>query len=313
MARILVIDSHRSSNGKPQENLHWKNAKAIADHLHADLIWSYPQVNHDVKSGYDSIIFVHASHYSYTDYKWLELSPKAALFYVVNEYNLGEPRTLWTAAKDGRNYTVIANHPSEASKVVQKYVSEWKICNLNAISYNPSVPVKSKSGLFRLQQGGCVYYGNYRSDRKKYFVKYLNRDGVVTLSTSSKNEDKFRAAGINCRMFGRIIWPPKGEGLKKWKCSLYLEDETTHVHYNFLANRFYEALNQNVRPVFDQSCHGTVRKSGYPIDDSNFVDGTPELRTLVKSTSNWSAPRQWHKAAMEEKASVLEFIRKTVC
>ena len=38
--KILVIDSHKSSNDKPAENLHWQNARMIADALDADLIWS---------------------------------------------------------------------------------------------------------------------------------------------------------------------------------------------------------------------------------------------------------------------------------
>ncbi len=63
--KILIIDSHKSTNNKPQNNLHWKNARIIADHLKADLIWSYKGVNDDIQSGYDKIVFVHASHYAF--------------------------------------------------------------------------------------------------------------------------------------------------------------------------------------------------------------------------------------------------------
>ena len=96
--KTLVIDSHKSGRFTPQENLHWVNARQIADHLGADLIWSYPTVNSKVSNGYDRIIFHHASAYSYTDYEWIEKNSNAKLFYIVNEYNLGEPRTLWMAA-----------------------------------------------------------------------------------------------------------------------------------------------------------------------------------------------------------------------
>ena len=66
--KTLVIDSHKGGP-KLSNNLHLLNAKTIADHLHADLIWSYKGVNDDIKSGYDAIIFNHASHYSFVDYK----------------------------------------------------------------------------------------------------------------------------------------------------------------------------------------------------------------------------------------------------
>ena len=31
--KILIIDSHKSSNDQPQQNLHWTNAKILADEL----------------------------------------------------------------------------------------------------------------------------------------------------------------------------------------------------------------------------------------------------------------------------------------
>jgi hypothetical protein len=93
--KFLIIDSHKGSLKEPQ-NLHWLNAKKIKDFLNqegheVDLIWSYPTVNDQIKSGYDRIIFNHASHYSYVDYAWLKASPEAKLFHITNEYNLGEP------------------------------------------------------------------------------------------------------------------------------------------------------------------------------------------------------------------------------
>jgi hypothetical protein len=132
--RILVIDSHKSSTKAPAENLHWKNAQSIAEALSADLIWSYPGVNDNIEGGYEAIVFVHASHYAFTDYAWLQRSPDAKLFYVTNEYNLGEPRTLWSAVRDGRKYTVIANHPPAPSKLVKRHVEAWhEDVNLNAL------------------------------------------------------------------------------------------------------------------------------------------------------------------------------------
>ena len=87
--RILIIDSHKSTKPTPATNLHWINAKQLADRLNADLIWSYKGVNDNIKENYDVIIFVHASMYAFTDYEWIEKSPNAKIFYVTNEYNLG--------------------------------------------------------------------------------------------------------------------------------------------------------------------------------------------------------------------------------
>ena len=132
--KILVIDSHKgvrnpSSNRK---SLHWKLAELISTELGGDFIWSYRGVNDNIKEGYDKIVFVHASHYSYTDYKWISKSPEAELYYIINDYDLGEPRTLWTACKEGRKYTVMAGFSPEPSKIVTKYTKEWYQTELNS-------------------------------------------------------------------------------------------------------------------------------------------------------------------------------------
>ena len=154
--KFLIIDSHKGSLKEPQ-NLHWLNAKQIKEELislghEVDLVWSYPTVNENIKSGYDRIIFNHASHYSYVDYAWLQASPDAKLFHITNEYNLGEPRALWMGVKEGRRYEVIANHQPKVSKIVQKYVNDWHFVNLNTLIFNPILPNKQKNG--------CVYYGS---------------------------------------------------------------------------------------------------------------------------------------------------------
>lgn len=301
--RVLVIDSHKGTEHGIPQNMHWQNAKILADHFGADLIWSYPNVNEDIKSGYDAIIFVHASHYAYTDYKWLEASPDARLFYITNEYNLGEPRTLWMAAKEGRKYDVIANHPQQASKVVGKYVSTWHIENLNALIYSKVEPRK-QVGLFANQRSGCVYYGSFRKDRSVYFKKYL--DGNVTLSTHPKNVSKFRAGGVTSDVAGRINW--EYGGLFQFKHSLYIEDEKTHTHYNYLANRFYEAINYGCVPLFSRECQRTVDLSGYPIGDDFFIASSNEISTK----NHLECPDVWHEMAAAEKTETLSRISQII-
>lgn len=315
--KILIIDSHKGSKESIPQNLHWQNSKILADHLGADLIWSYPTVNTEIKGGYDVIIFVHASPYAYTDYEWLQKSPDAKLYLITNEYNLGEPRTLWMAAKEGRKYTVIANHPHEPSKIVMKYVNDWVIVNLNALIFNPvdkpsSVIIDGATGnkqlsLFEQEQAtSCIYYGSFRKDRSEYFAKYLTKD--VTLSTHPKNIDKFRMVGANSPTIPRISWHPKGTGIWGFKTSLYLEDKKTHTYYNYLANRFYEALNYGVTPIFTVECMNTLKKCEYTIP-ANYIINNP---TWVKYSQHLEIPKEWYKIAEEERHNTITEINNLI-
>lgn len=304
--KFLIIDSHKGSLKEPQ-NLHWLNAKQIKDFLielghEVDLVWSYPTVNEEIKSGYDRIIFNHASHYSYVDYAWLQASPDAKLFHITNEYNLGEPRALWMALKNGRRYEVIANHSPDISKIVQKYVDSWHFTNLNALIFNPILPNKQKKD--------CVYYGSFRKDRETSFRKYLK--GNVVISTHQKNRDKFQSIGVNGPFIDRINWSK--DGLMDYKTSLYIEDEITHENYNCLANRFYECLNYNVLPLFDASCKNTISLSGYDVPDYFIIDNESSVKELTENTpvSYQCYLQRWKEKAAREKRKVLTNISSIV-
>lgn len=303
--KILIINSHKSSNNKPQNNLHWLNAKQIADYCNADLIWSYPTVNDDIKKDYDTIIFIHASMYSYTDYKWLEESPNANLFYITNEYNLGEPRTLWLAVKAGRRYRVIANHPSNASKVVQKYVDSWETVNLNSLCVNENTYPLNRSKDKDLNK--ILYYGSYREGRYRYFQKYFNFENIV-VSSHKKNHKKFHDLEITPKFVSRIAWDKTGLG--EYGVSLYIEDEKTHTHYNYLANRFYEALNYGVVTLFDASCLTTIEKSGYDIGYEYIVDSVSELEEKLRDLPKFK--EKWVEQAVLEKESCLKQIAEII-
>lgn len=299
--KILVIDSHKSTKRVPANNLHWINANQIALSLNADIIWSYKGVNDRIIGGYDAIIFVHASHYSFVDKAWLDASPNARLFYVTNEYNLGEPRILWMAAKEGRKYEVIANHPSEASKVVMKYVNRWHQVNLNALCVDPTIQIDSNIERCKTP----IYYGSFRKDRAKYFQMYL--DSVI-VSTHKKNHSKFLELGVIPNFIPRIDWSK--DGLSKFMYSLYIEDEKTHTHYNYLANRFYEALNYEVVSLFDKSCIGTIQKSGYPIGSQYIINSPSDLVGKLKEAPPF--PLSWKTIALREKERCLEQIEDIV-
>lgn len=305
--RILIIDSHKGTNAGIPQNLHWKNSKILAEYLNADLLWSFPSCNDIIHRDYDIIIFVHASHYAYTDYKWLEFSPNAKLFYITNEYNLGEPRTLWMAAKAGRKYTVIANHPHQISKVVMKYVDEWNIVNINSLIFGMN---KQQGGLTSFLEdphtsaSGCIYYGSFRKDRSKYFNKYLDENIIV--STHSKNENKFREAGVTSVIQKRIDW--NNTGLFQFKYSLYIEDEITHTNYNHLANRFYEALNYGCIPIFSEESRQTVEQSGYEVSEQYFITNSSEL----KNKTDLILEPSWLIDAAKERTETLDRIKEII-
>lgn len=312
--KFLIIDSHKGNHSTPQ-NLHWLNAYKIQQHLISnghtvDLIWSYPDVNENICTGYDVIIFNHASRYSYISDEWLHKNKDAKLFYVTNEYNLGEPLILWSWVKQHDiKFDVIANHEMSASKVVKKYVNSWTVLNLNTLIVE-NEPIVSTDEFFGFEKQHCIYYGTFRKDRTKYFQKYLN--GQVLISTHAKNYSKFRDINVHGPFCDRIDW--SGSGLSNYKTLLYIEDESTHDNYNFLANRFYEALNYNVFPLFDRSCINTIEKSGYDIPQYALVDNVYELLYITNHLpdSYSSYLDSWQYQAKQEKYSVLQQITQLV-
>jgi hypothetical protein len=304
--KFLIIDSHKGSLKEPQ-NLHWLNAKKIKDFLNqegheVDLIWSYPTVNDQIKSGYDRIIFNHASHYSYVDYAWLKASPEAKLFFITNELLLGEPRALWMAVKDGSRYEVISNHPSNVSKVVKKYTTAWNLVNLNALITD------DEPSLEKEQNNQCIYYGSYRPGRISSFQNFLQK-GVI-ISTHQKNREKFKKIGVNGPFIDRLNWAK--QDLAQYSYSIYIEDDVTHLNYNYLANRFYEALNNNVIPLFDAACGETLIKSNYHFPSELIVSSSEEMAEKIslgfKSLPKKELLNQWRAKALQEKQEALNSI-----
>jgi hypothetical protein len=312
--KVLIIDSHKGNQSIPQ-NLHWLNADKLRHHLlslghDVQLIWSYPSVNDNIINGYDCIIFNHASRYSYISDEWLRQNQSAKLFYITNEYNLGEPLILWSWAKThNQKFSVIANHQMGASKVVKKYVNDWHIVNLNALIIEQA-PYIDNNQFFNYEKRGCVYYGSFRKDRVVYFQKYLV--GNIAVSTHIKNRYKFEDIGVHGPFCDRINWVSRG--LSEYKTSLYIEDESTHENYNFLANRFYEALNYNVFPLFDTACKNTLELSAYDIPAYAMVDSSHDVMYVTSNLPDDSTQHlsSWRNQALEEKSSVLHTITQLI-
>lgn len=300
--KILVIDSHKGTEEEVPTNLHWTNARQIADYLGGDLIWSTPSVNDEIKGGYDKIIFVHASPYCQVDKEWLSASPDADLFYVTNEYNLGEPRILWQPAKNGRHYTVIANHEAAISKVVKKYTKDWQKVNLNSLVFNPRRELEVD--MLSTPRKGIIYYGSYRKGREASFRKYLNSDKLV-ISTHPRNKENFQYIGCFGLFISRINWNRRG--LMDFAASLYLEDDVTHKSYNYLANRFYEALNYRTPTIFSAECENTIEMCGYNIPD-NLVVSDPDQYENAEAY----IPYEWEQRAWKEKDQTMKQIERIV-
>ncbi len=306
--KILIIDSHKGSLKEPQ-NLHWLNAKLIKDYVtslghEVMLIWSYPTVNDNIIGGFDVIILNHSSQYSYVDKEWINKSPEAKLFYICNEYNLGEPMMLWKIVKGGRKYDVIANHDNKISKVVRKYVGDWhSFINLNCLIVGAAKPDNA-------EKSGCIYYGSFRKGRIESFNRYLN-SGII-VSTHIKNREKFTNVGINSQFINRVDWG--GDGLSKFKSSLYIEDEINHEEFNCLANRFYEALNYNVVPIFDHKCINTINKSKYQVPKELIVSSGAEAIELTDSIDKQydALLADWRYWALKEQEETMHRIGEII-
>jgi len=312
-SEILIIDSHKSSNSSMnQTNLHWINAKILADYLNADLIWSYPNVNDKIRNSYKIIIFVHASAYGYVDEKWLEKNPNAKIFYITNEYNLGEPLSLYHYIKNiDKKYDVISNYVEDTpTRIVKKYVNKFHFVNLNSLVYCRKNINKSKlNSFFNVDKHNIIYYGSTRKGRINSFKKYLNR---IVISTHRKNINEFRKYSNNCEFINRINW--NTNGLNNVKMSLYLEDDITREYYNNLANRFYEALNYGVTPLFDIDCKKNVKKSNFNIDNKFFISSSDEYKEKIKEYDNGllKIPEEWYDVAYTEKNETLLKIKNII-
>lgn len=276
---FLIIDA-RKDGLNPSNNLHWRNAAILSKIFNADFIWSYNGVNENIKTNYKHIIFNHATAYSFVDYKWLQLNHTAKIYYVKNEYSIGEPRILWKFCKEtGRTYEVIANHSIKVSRKLNKqYVSKWHTINLNCLIYEEiKQPVSSIKAV-----DTPIYWGSFRGNRVSSYKKYLS-DMIV----STNKPERFNVITTNCIFIPKINWYK--EGLWPYKYSLYIEDDITTTNpngYNFLANRFYESLIYNVIPIFPPECNRTIKISGYHINNWDYIGRLSEWKELAAKEKN---------------------------
>lgn len=304
-AKILLIDSTKGILDGVT-SLHVRNSKVLQQWLGAELTDS-SGIDPSLLREYDAIVFVHASGYTNVQgFRGLiEKNLKSRFYFIKNEYNLGEPVILWDACKNsGLRYTMIANYDSAG---LGKYILSWHTVNLNALIFTETTDEDAPPTFLDLSslKSDIVYYGSWRKDRAKYFSKYFGPRMVV--STSAVNRAPFMDISTDCTYIEKVQWTGTKQTLRNFRASLYIEDEYTHTHFNFLANRFYESLMYRVPCFFDQSCENTIRQAGYPINTWYIVNSYEELCGKL-DTSEW--PDYGFEAlrarAIVEKREVLE-------
>lgn len=313
---MLLIDSHNAKiNEKKIFNLHLRNSILLRDVFGADLV-TLPEHLIQGKQ-YDKVVFVHSSKYSKSNYfidYILEQDKPPELWYVCNDYNLGEPIPIWVLCKKyGMKYNVIANHKQEYNKILSnKYINEWFTCNLNSLCFEyinkPNFNVASSFFSTELDyRRDIVYFGAWRTGREKYFKKYFDRNFPV--STSRRNTKKFTSRGVHGLWSNRLNWYGSKDTLFDYKASLYIEDEQTHKWYSHLANRYYEALTYSIPSFFDKSCLHTISKANIEIPDWFIVDSLEELRHNL-AVEKYFGFNELKRQAQEEKNQTIEFIKR---
>jgi hypothetical protein len=184
-----------------------------------------------------------------------------------------------------------------------EYVSQWHNIDINSWMTFDKQTINAK-------KYNSVYYGTWRPGKAKYLEKYMT-DGVLC-SSSAKNHKFFRDAGCSPKFIEKLSWQKNRETLSLFGASLYIEDVFTHSHYNRMSNRFYEAVSCNAAPVFDVSCVGTIKKSGYAIPDSWIVDSASDLINVGKKewktdiSSLYDAAKEQKTIATQQFVSVVE-------
>jgi len=222
---------------------------------------------------------------------------------MINEYNCmginNDIRKLFIEMK--KNLTIIANFPQISKKNIKKHLQ----VNLNTLIFRPerAPPTRTKSQ-------NVIYYGMFRKDRETYFLRYF--DDRMIVSTSLKNILLFKQIGIRAQFARPFMWG-KHSTLEIFRYSLYIEDVFTHTHYNYPANRFYEALMFNVLQLFDKNCAKTFERAGYDVADYIVEDADSmhrKIKTLNRHYSDHlSRQRVWKRRASVERKETIAQLR----
>lgn len=233
--------------------------------------------------------------------RFLVAHREAQLYRMLNEY--GNTALSGDVVKliDENEMIFIANFPRTKTKG-----KAWWHINLNTILFEESIIKKTPPP----KKYDVIYYGMFRPDRAIYFRRYF--DERIHVSTSSKNVILFKNIGVRPTFIESFLWGASST-IENFRFSLYIEDVYTHSHYNFPANRFYEALMFNVVVLIDANARKTFDTAGYPTDDYIVEDADSLHRKIREMKKNYGEhlkrQAKWRERARDERADVMARLR----
>lgn len=224
----------------------------------------------------------------------LEKFPKAKVYYITTEYLL-DPHSLKTQYfRNNNRCRVICNFEKFKRSFVEREhnMVNWKV--LMHRGYNE---------LVRFDRDNLIYWGRYRKDRSVYFKRYLNFRGVY-ISTMPKNIGLFQLDCVNAT-YCRTLLSDYNWGYFNY--SVYIEDVGTHENYNFMASRFYEAIDRGIVMFIDVNCKNSVDKSYFSSFDFSglYVDGYEDVQDRIRNID-----RDYVKSLYKDMYGIIEEEKK---
>jgi len=292
--------------------VHVRNSKILQRELGYDLVTHASQIPSVIKNRYDHIICHYASPYmKYKEYLvLLESNPDAKLHWFMNDHD-GEDNILLRnyLKQTHKAYNVICNNPRAGyrhwilgknleEKKLNDWLTEWHTLNLNTLIFSGT------SSCAPRQKSGCIYFGTFRKHRAEDMAAFNGIENY-TISSSTKNQQKYIDAGIQAKFIDKLDWTVGNETLANFKYSIYFEDKHTHENFAYLANRFYECLMTDVVLFFDRKCQNTIdraREQGYIIDEYLIVDGADEINRKIRQLD--ALPESYEIALNQQRLNI---------
>jgi hypothetical protein len=132
---------------------------------------------------------------------------------------------------------------------------------------------------------GIVYYGRPRKGRMESLKQFFGpkSDYPIHIFYGKKHLPTYHSINPKIKLylpFKNIL------ALRKFQCTLYLEDKKQHTMFHSLANRFYECLSQGIPIYFDHDCHGTCEGAGLVNYERFLVKDAKELSYKLNNSAN---------------------------
>lgn len=158
----------------------------------------------------------------------------------------------------------------------------------------------------RQAPGMMVYYGSFRKDREKTFVRYFSNPSVPTLISCPNDKfEIFDKCEHEDRIFGSLY-----EYLSHFGLGLYIEDRKSHEEFHSPANRLYEMMSAGLPIVFQPECQRMLSKAGFDI--SEFMLWNPEEATKLMERREEILKTQreiWWDKILQERAHLNEMVK----